>query len=84
MRLTARLLILCLSLFSLRTTDHAQAAALSGMAQTVGYTVAAAGPVLFGALRPVAFGITAAALIVTATIWTLLRAKGLGTRSATT
>lgn len=40
--------------------------------------------VLFGALRPVAFGITAAALIVTATIWTLLRAKGLGTRSATT
>ncbi|MEV0130938.1 MFS transporter [Dactylosporangium sp. NPDC050688] len=44
-------LVVCLSLFSLRTTDHAQAAALSGMAQTVGYTLAAAGPVLFGALR---------------------------------
>ncbi|WP_326999754.1 MFS transporter [Dactylosporangium sp. NBC_01737] len=44
-------LVVCLSLFSLRTTDHAQAAALSAMAQTVGYTVAAAGPVLFGALR---------------------------------
>ncbi len=45
------ILVVCLSLFSLRTTDHAQAAALSGMAQTGGYTVAAAGPVLFGALH---------------------------------
>ena len=45
------ILVVCLSLFSLRTTDHAQAAALSAMAQTVGYTVAAAGPVLFGGLR---------------------------------
>ncbi|MEV4517975.1 MFS transporter [Dactylosporangium sp. NPDC049525] len=44
-------LVVCLSLFSLRTRNHAQAAALSGMAQTIGYTVAAAGPVLFGALR---------------------------------
>lgn len=45
------ILVVCLSLFSLRTSDHTQAAALSGMAQTGGYTVAAAGPVLFGALR---------------------------------
>ncbi|GAA3218560.1 MFS transporter [Dactylosporangium siamense] len=45
------ILVVCLSLFSLRTTDHAQAAALSGMAQTGGYALAAVGPVLFGALR---------------------------------
>ncbi|MET7420214.1 MFS transporter [Dactylosporangium sp. NPDC005555] len=44
-------LVVCLSLFSLRTADHAQAAALSGMAQTGGYALAATGPVLFGALR---------------------------------
>lgn len=35
---------------------------------------------VLGVLRPVAFAITAAALAVTAAIWTLLRAKGLGTR----
>jgi MFS transporter, CP family, cyanate transporter len=45
------ILVVCLSLFSLRTRDHAQAAALSGMAQTGGYALAAVGPVLFGALR---------------------------------
>lgn len=44
-------LVVCLSLFSLRTRDHAQAAALSAMAQTGGYALAAAGPVLVGALR---------------------------------
>ena len=44
------LIVVALSLFSLRTSDHSQAAALSGMAQSVGYALAAAGPVLFGAL----------------------------------
>ncbi|MGI5176591.1 MFS transporter [Dactylosporangium sp. CA-152071] len=44
-------LVLCLSLFSLRAVDHRQAAALSGMAQSVGYLLAACGPVLIGALR---------------------------------
>lgn len=44
-------LVLCLSLFSLRAADHRQAAALSGMAQSVGYLLAACGPVLIGALR---------------------------------
>jgi CP family cyanate transporter-like MFS transporter len=43
-------LVIALSLFSLRTVHHDQAAALSGMAQSVGYAVAAAGPVAFGAL----------------------------------
>jgi CP family cyanate transporter-like MFS transporter len=44
-------LVLALSLFGLRTRDHHQAAALSGMAQSVGYAVAACGPILLGALH---------------------------------
>ncbi|WP_026534998.1 CynX/NimT family MFS transporter [Arthrobacter sp. H14] len=44
------LIVIALSLFSLRTRDHTQAAELSGMAQSVGYALAAAGPVAFGAL----------------------------------
>jgi len=40
-----------LSLFGLRTRDHHQAAALSGMAQSVGYLVAALGPILVGVLH---------------------------------
>ncbi|MBJ7536453.1 MFS transporter [Marinomonas transparens] len=42
--------ILGLSFISLRTQSPKQAAALSGMAQFVSYTLAALGPVLFGAL----------------------------------
>ncbi|GAB3531897.1 CynX/NimT family MFS transporter [Arthrobacter tecti] len=45
------LIVIALSLFSLRTVNYPQAAALSGMAQSVGYALGAAGPVLFGALR---------------------------------
>jgi len=44
-------IVICLSLFSLRTTDQSQTAALSAMAQSVGYLLAAGGPVLAGALR---------------------------------
>ena len=44
-------IVLALSLFGLRTSDHRQAAALSGMAQSVGYALAAVGPVLLGALH---------------------------------
>ncbi|CCH86121.1 Major facilitator superfamily, general substrate transporter [Modestobacter italicus] len=44
-------IVLALSLFGLRTRDHHQAAALSGMAQSVGYALAAAGPILLGALH---------------------------------
>lgn len=43
--------VLALSFFGLRTTHHGQAASLSGMAQTLGYLVAAAGPLVFGALH---------------------------------
>ena len=42
---------LALILFALRTTDATEAAALSGMAQSVGYLLAAAGPFLFGVLH---------------------------------
>jgi CP family cyanate transporter-like MFS transporter len=44
------LIVVALSLFSLRSSDHAQAAALSGMAQSVGYALAALAPAVFGAL----------------------------------
>ncbi|GGM38514.1 MFS transporter [Dactylosporangium sucinum] len=47
-------IVVCLSLFSLRTTDARQAAALSAMAQSTGYLLAAGGPVLVGALRDAA------------------------------
>jgi CP family cyanate transporter-like MFS transporter len=42
---------LALILFALRTTDSTEATELSGMAQSVGYLLAAAGPFLFGVLH---------------------------------
>jgi MFS transporter, CP family, cyanate transporter len=42
---------LALTFFALRAPDSQHAAALSGMAQSVGYLLAAAGPFLFGVLR---------------------------------
>lgn len=42
---------LALAFFALRASNTQQAAALSGMAQSVGYGIAALGPVLFGALH---------------------------------
>ena len=44
---------LALTLFALRAPDPGHAAALSGMAQSVGYLLAAGGPFLFGVLRDV-------------------------------
>ena len=44
-------LVLALSFFGLRAGGAAQAAALSGMAQSVGYLLAASGPVLCGVLH---------------------------------
>jgi CP family cyanate transporter-like MFS transporter len=44
-------LVTALSLFSLRTTNAAETAAVSAMAQAVGYLVAASGPVLLGVLH---------------------------------
>jgi CP family cyanate transporter-like MFS transporter len=48
---TGASIVIALSLFGLRTAHHTEAAALSGMAQLVGYLVAAAGPVTIGALH---------------------------------
>ncbi|MBR3119147.1 MULTISPECIES: CynX/NimT family MFS transporter [Oceanobacillus] len=45
---------LSMMFFTLRTTDGKQAAALSGMAQSFGYLLAATGPVLIGALHDIA------------------------------
>ena len=42
---------LALSFFTLRTRNGQQAAELSGMSQAVGYLLAAAGPVVFGAIH---------------------------------
>jgi CP family cyanate transporter-like MFS transporter len=43
--------VLALSFISLRAGGAREAAALSGMAQSLGYLLAAAGPVLFGLLH---------------------------------
>jgi CP family cyanate transporter-like MFS transporter len=70
------LIVIALSLFSLRTTNHPQAASLSGMAQSVGYGLGAAGPVMFGGLRDVTGGWTIP-LLVTAGIMAVLAVTGL-------
>ena len=43
--------ILAISFISLRSKDHHQAASLSGMVQSVGYLIAAMGPLLFGIIH---------------------------------
>lgn len=53
---TASVFVTALSFFGLRTENHAQAAALSGMAQAFGYGLAALGPVLIGALHDATLG----------------------------
>lgn len=70
------LIVVALSLFSLRTVNHPQAAALSGMAQSVGYGLSAVGPVLFGALHDLTDGWTLP-LLVTAGIMAVLSLVGL-------
>jgi MFS transporter, CP family, cyanate transporter len=56
--------ILGLSFVSLRTHSPKQAAALSGMAQLIGYTLAAIGPVLIGALYDIQQSWTAPLYII--------------------
>jgi MFS transporter, CP family, cyanate transporter len=69
------LIVIALSLFSLRTMNYPQAASLSGMAQSVGYGLAAVGPVMFGGLRDVSGGWTLP-LLVTAGIMAVLALMG--------
>ena len=53
-----------LSLFSLRARTHHGASALSGMAQSGGYLIAATGPILFGALVTASGGWLASLILV--------------------
>ncbi|GAB3546313.1 CynX/NimT family MFS transporter [Arthrobacter tumbae] len=69
------LIVIALSLFSLRTVNYPQAAALSGMAQSVGYGLGAAGPVMFGGLRDLS-GDWTLPLLVTAGIMAVLALMG--------
>lgn len=63
---TASVFVTALSFFGLRTQDHAQAAALSGMAQAFGYGLAALGPVLIGALHDATLGWTVPLVVLLA------------------
>jgi CP family cyanate transporter-like MFS transporter len=55
---TGPTLILALAFISLRSGDHRQAAALSLMAQSIGYFIAALGPIAFGLLHDLCHGWT--------------------------
>lgn len=65
------LIVTALSLFSLRTSSPAQAASLSGMAQSLGYGLAALGPIGFGALYD-ATGSWTPSLVATAAVMAVL------------
>lgn len=71
------LISLALTLFGLRTANAVQAAALSGMAQSIGYLLAAAGPILFGFLYEITSSWTAPMLLVIGST-TLVLLVGLG------
>jgi CP family cyanate transporter-like MFS transporter len=70
-------IVLALSLFSLRTRTPDQAAALSGMAQSVGYLIAAGAPAAFGLLHDASggwalpLGLAALAMVVMSVFATL-------------
>jgi CP family cyanate transporter-like MFS transporter len=68
---------LALTFFALRAPDSEHAAALSGMAQSVGYLLAAAGPFLFGVLRDASHAWTVPLVLLLAVTGCLLIA-GLG------
>jgi CP family cyanate transporter-like MFS transporter len=68
---------LALTFFALRAPDPQHAAALSGMAQTVGYLLAAGGPSIFGVLRDVTHA-WAVPLAVLLAVTVLLLIAGLG------
>lgn len=68
---------LALTFFALRAPDPERAAALSGMAQSIGYLFSASGPFFFGVLRDVTGGWDVPLLMLLAIIACLLVA-GLG------
>jgi CP family cyanate transporter-like MFS transporter len=68
------MLALAFLLFGLRAPDQQHAAQLSAMAQTVGYAVAAAGPLLIGVLREATGGWTVPVAVLLAVLVPLLAA----------
>ncbi len=68
---------LALTLFALRAPDPEHAAALSGMAQSVGYLLAAVGPFVFGVLRDATHSWTVPLALLLAVVVSLL-VTGLG------
>jgi CP family cyanate transporter-like MFS transporter len=75
------MLALAYLFFSLRTPDQAHAAELSAMAQTVGYLVAAAGPLIVGVLRDTSGGWTAPIVFLLIVLIPLLAAGFAAARS---
>jgi MFS transporter, CP family, cyanate transporter len=70
---------LALTFFALRAPDSQHAATLSGMAQTFGYLLAAAGPFLFGVLRDATHAWTVPlALLLAITVCLLIAGLGAG------
>jgi MFS transporter, CP family, cyanate transporter len=69
-------LSLSLAFFVLRTRDGADAAALSGMAQSLGYLVAASGPFLVGLLHDATDGWTVP-VILFIVVWMLIGVAGM-------
>jgi CP family cyanate transporter-like MFS transporter len=68
---------LALTFFALRAPDPEHAAALSGMAQSVGYLLAAVGPFLFGVLRDATHAWTVPlALLLAVTVCLLITGLG--------
>lgn len=69
----------CMMFFSLRTSTATEATDLSGMAQSVGYLLAAAGPTLFGALHDLTDSYTVPlAIIVVAALLLFIMGMGAG------
>lgn len=70
---------LSMMFFSLRTKTSHQSAELSGMAQSIGYLLAAIGPALFGILHVITKGWTVPlSMIIIAAILLLILGLGAG------
>ncbi|MDX2376383.1 MFS transporter [Microbacterium sp. LRZ72] len=67
---TGAALGMSLTLMASRARDHATATALSGMAQSIGYIIGAAGPITFGALHSAVGGWQASLGLLLATLLT--------------
>lgn len=76
-------IVFALSLFGMRARSHTTAASLSGMAQALGYILAAVGPVVVGALHDATDSWTLPMLVLVATSGCLVVAGTLAGRDRT-